>query len=136
MESSIIEGVPVSPARTSNHAFASSVFDHQIHEFAQGVQCMSEMGEHRDVGELVSQLTKQLERQSSGRKVHPLIWANLVFIMGLIFAAGQQYQRLNDIDTRLRAVGNVDAVSQQIGDLKTAVLRMQERLDRALDTRK
>src|SRR5689334_12185622 len=90
--------VDVSPSFERQRAKRTAA--HAISEFSQGVQCMIEEGDKPEqLGALVKELTTALHEHGEKQgqlKVHPLVYANLVFIAGLIFSSGVLYQRINE----------------------------------------
>lgn len=121
--------------------------DHAIAEFAQGVQLVSEIQDGKEVqtaaqiGDLVKSLTKELQEQVRTRP-HPLIYANLAFIIGIIFWTGVCFQRINDLDARVKSAANSDTIAasltnltEQQNQMRRDLESMRERIDRVLDKR-
>lgn len=138
----------VAPSREFSHRRVPRSVDHAIAEFSQGVQMMREhdgIEENTQIGDLVKALTKELSQQVR-TKPHPLIYvilvSNFAFFLTVVFGAGQLYQRVNDLDTRVRAIANTDAIALRLSDMaeqQTQLRRdfeaLRDRMDRILDKR-
>jgi FtsZ-binding cell division protein ZapB len=96
-----------------------------------------------ELGELVKQMITAVhaEGQKQGRyRIHPLIYANLVVIAGLIFSTGIAYQKINELEKKNESTQSlqqvaprVEAMQQEVSQLQQEVIRFRERFDRFLD---
>src|SRR5258707_5654355 len=90
---------------------------HAISEFSQGIQLMAHSDTKADIGALVKELVTAVheEGQKQGSlKVHPLIYANLVFIAGLIFSSAVLYQRINELERRQYLMQGVEGMAPKV----------------------
>jgi hypothetical protein len=111
--------------------------DHAVNEFAQGVQLMANSETNADLGGLVKELVRAVheEGQKQGRmRIHPLVYANLVFIGGLIFSSGVLYQRVNELERRQYQMQGMESISPKVETIQQELGRLRDRLDRFLDS--
>ncbi len=113
-------------------------FDHAVNEFAQGVQFMADADTKADLGGLVKELVRAVheEGQKQGRlRIHPLVYANMVFIAGLIFSCGVLYQRVNEVERRQYQMQGMESIGPKVESIQQEVIRTRDRLDRFLDSK-
>lgn len=112
--------------------FPVVTLDGAVSKFTRGVKAMADEEQHQIVKDLALELQKQSAENARG-KIHPLIWANLAFIVGLIFLAGVNWQRVNNIEDSARKVSQVDSLVTEVSNMKTELHDLTTRLDRYLD---
>lgn len=112
-------------------------FDHLVLEFAQEVQFMAEQEKISppNVGDLVAAMTRELQKQVRARP-HGLIYANMAALIAVIFWSGVLYQRVNELDSRVRAMATQESmasIQQGQQELRDDFKTLQDRIDRFLD---
>ena len=114
--------------------------------FSQGVQKMADNDEASDskpLAKLIEALLIEIRSQgeTAGKgKIHPLIWANLAFILTMIFFTGVQWQRLNVVEAKQATAATadmmtarIDAVVSRLEGEERELARVRDRLDQLLD---
>ena len=88
---------------------------------------------------LLIEIRSQGETAGKG-KIHPLIWANLAFILTMIFFTGVQWQRLNVVEAKQATAATadmmtarIDAVVSRLEGEERELARVRDRLDQLLD---
>jgi hypothetical protein len=110
---------------------------HAIQEFSAGVAFMIESGDGAkvDIGSLVENLVLALKGQTQKPAVHPLLYVNLAFVLGLAFACGSLWQDVATIKEKTQAVDLVQVVNTKIDRLTTEFDNFRNSMERQEKTR-
>lgn len=76
------------------------------------------------------------EDKQTTRTYQALMWANLALIATVLFSTGMFYQRVVDLEARVKAIQSTDGLSVQIGGLQNEVNRLRDRLERWIESGK
>lgn len=69
-----------------------------------------------------------------GRGVTALMWANFALLVAILFGTGVFYQRVNEIEAKVKAIQSTDTITVQIIDIKAEVSRQRDRLERLIES--
>jgi hypothetical protein len=101
MENSMVPLQDVS--RTSPKQYDGAA--HAIREFSAGVAFMVEEDSRKvDIGSLIENLVKALQGQAQKPAVHPIMYLNMAFVLGLAFACGSLWTRMSTEEARTSAL--------------------------------
>jgi len=110
------------------------VTEHAFREFAQGIEFVHEEGkETKSIGELIEALTDQLQKQVR-TKPHPLNYATLISLAGVIFSCGILFQRVSTLEEKVRTMPSADMLTAQISDLRAEQILMEHQLEKLQDS--
>ena len=97
---------------------------------------MADSDTKADIGVLVKELVAAVHEEGAKTgtlKIHPLVYANLVFIAGLIFSSGVLYQRINELERRQYQMQGMEGMAPKVEAMGQEVTRLRDRLDRFFD---
>jgi hypothetical protein len=127
--------------QSANPTRANEQYDgaaHAIQEFSAGVQFMIESGDAAkvDVGSLIESLVKALQGQAQKPVVHPLMYVNLAFVLGLAFACGSLWTRVatgesrtSALETKTQAVELIPVVNAKMDMFQQEVTHLRDMMD-------
>lgn len=107
--------------------------EHAIREFSAGVALMVEDDKKVDIGSLIENLVKALQGQAQKPAVHPIMYVNLAFILGLAFACGSLWTRVAAMESKSSNLDAVSVVSYKVDVLQTEMKRLEDRDERIED---
>jgi hypothetical protein len=106
-----------------------------INDFAENVGKTVEMNgtdNHPDVALLIKGLTEELQEHTK-TKIHPLIYANLAFIVLIIFTSGVLWNRVSTIEAKAQSLDAIQVVSVKVDVMQVELGRLRDRLDKLLE---
>jgi hypothetical protein len=76
------------------------------------------------------------QRSDHNKGFTALVWANTGLLVSVLFFSGMFYQRVADVEQRVKTMASTEVLVGQIQDLRAEVQRLRDRLDKLLDKQK
>ena len=111
---------------------------HAIREFSAGVAFMAEAGDSSkiDLAALLESLILALKGQAQKPVVHPIMYVNLAFVLGLAFACGSLWTRMSTEESRTialeqktQAVELIPVVNAKMDMFQSEVTHLRDMID-------
>jgi uncharacterized coiled-coil protein SlyX len=104
-----------------------------LEEFATSVGTAAQMGnENTDIRPMIAGLIEELQEHTRA-KIHPLVYANLAFLIGIVFACGSLWNRVATLESRSQAIDAIQVVNTKVDAMQSEISRLRDRLDLFLD---
>lgn len=107
-----------------------------IREFSNTVGFMMDREAKEEISSLIQNLMTELKGESRKPTVHPLIYANLAFILGLVFACGSLWARVAYIEAKAQNIDAIAVIASKVDNLSDELGRMRQQLNDFVRTSK
>jgi hypothetical protein len=107
-----------------------------IRNFGNSVAFMIDGENKVEIGQLVESLVTALRGEARKPAVHPLVYVNMAFVLGLAFACGSMWQRMatqesrtSALESKTQAIELIPVVNAKMDMFQQQLIRLQDGMD-------